>query len=252
MRIKTILITVAIVLGIILVTVPFLNTGKKKEVKTENLPEGTHEATVLEIIQTTNYTYFRVEENDSELWIAVTKRDASIGDVLYYNKPWKMDNFVSKELNRTFPTVYFVQNVSDQPIQVDPAAPAANAAPAASATRKKDIPKMENVKVQKPGDAITIAELYEHNAKYADKTVKVRGVVSKFSRMIMGRNWAHLQDGSDFSGQYDLAVTTMDSVTEGNTVTFTGKVSINKDFGAGYFYNVIIEEAKSSDLKAGK
>lgn len=74
----------------------------------------------------------------------------------------------------------------------------------------------------------------------------------KYNKQIMHKNWIHIQDGTDYSGKFDLTVTSMDSVQVGNTVTFKGIIRLNKDFGAGYVYDVIMEEAKASDIKPTK
>lgn len=57
----------------------------------------------------------------------------------------------------------------------------------------------------------------------------------------MGRNWIHLKDGS--GGTFDLTVTTQEHIELGSVVLFEGKIALNKDFGAGYFFNIIMEEA---------
>jgi len=92
----------------------------------------------------------------------------------------------------------------------------------------------------------TVADIFANKDKLAGKEVTVRGKVMKFSPMIMGRNWVHIQDGTGdaASGTNDLTVTTSDSVKVGDTVLVKGKLAANKDFGAGYSYDVIIEEAK--------
>ena len=60
----------------------------------------------------------------------------------------------------------------------------------------------------------------------------------------MGKNWVHIQDGTEFEGGYDLTITTNQMVSLGETVTFEGKIVLNKDFGYGYFYNILMEDAK--------
>jgi len=112
MRTKTIVIAGALLLAIILFSIPFINKQRGGIIK--DLPPGTHAVTIAEVIQTSNYTYFRVEEKENEFWIAVTKREAHKGDVVYYTNPLEMNNFVSKELGRSFPVIYFVQNIIDK------------------------------------------------------------------------------------------------------------------------------------------
>jgi hypothetical protein len=74
--------------------------------------------------------------------------------------------------------------------------------------------------------------------------VKVRGKVIKLNNMIMNRNWVHLQDASVEGQEVDLTLTTTDNVMLGAVVAFEGKITLNKDFGAGYKYDIIMEEAR--------
>jgi hypothetical protein len=60
----------------------------------------------------------------------------------------------------------------------------------------------------------------------------------------MKKNWIHLQDGTDFSGKFDLAVTTDSEVKVGDNITVEGVITLDKDFGFGYFYEVLMEDAK--------
>lgn len=82
-------------------------------------------------------------------------------------------------------------------------------------------------------------------AELKDQTVLVRGKVMKFNPEIMGKNWVHLRDGSGSvtDNTNDVLVTTMNQAKIGDVVTAKGIVRTNKDFGAGYSYKVIIEEA---------
>jgi hypothetical protein len=54
----------------------------------------------------------------------------------------------------------------------------------------------------------------------------------------------HIQDGTEANGKFDMTITTLENVAIGDMVTFTGKVVVDKDFGAGYVYEVLVEEAK--------
>ena len=103
------------------------------------------------------------------------------------------------------------------------------------------------VKVDKAkrADAYTVSETYEKAGKLDKKTVVVRGKVVKVSVGIMGKNWIHLQDGSGDTGKgtNDLVVTTQDVPKVGDVVTAKGTLHKDKDFGAGYKYRVIVEEA---------
>ena len=92
----------------------------------------------------------------------------------------------------------------------------------------------------------TIQEIFAAQSKLAGKTIAVRGKVVKYNSQIMGKNWLHIRDGSgsDLNSDNDLTVTTVNDAKLGDTVLVSGKVSTKKDFGAGYKYDVILEDAK--------
>ena len=152
-------------------------------------------------------------------------------------KGLEMQKFTSKELKRTFDIIFFVQDFSDQPIAETKTMPAGKTSGKQTSERKAGI----SVKPAEGG--ITIAELYSNKDSYAGKKVKISGEVVKFNGGIMNKNWIHIQDGTEASGNFDLTVTTNDVAEVGNKITIEGTVSVNKDFGAGYSYDVIIEDA---------
>ena len=102
--------------------------------------------------------------------------------------------------------------------------------------------KIENIKKVKGG--YIVSELFSKKSQLSGKKVRVRGKVVKFNSKIMGKNWIHLRDGSGKDGTNDLTITTQASVNVGKTVIAEGKMVYNKDFGSGYKYEVIMEEAK--------
>ena len=71
---------------------------------------------VTEVIQASGYTYMKVKENMSEKWVAVTKQEANVGDIYYYDEALQMTNFTSKDLDRTFDQIYFINQISDSPL----------------------------------------------------------------------------------------------------------------------------------------
>lgn len=101
-----------------------------------------------------------------------------------------------------------------------------------------------NVSVEPCSGCVKIADLLANKKSYKGKIVKVTGKVTKFNPEIMGKNWIHIQDGTTFEGGFDLTITTDQSVSVGETVTFEGKIALDKDFGYGYIYGVIMEGAK--------
>ena len=101
------------------------------------------------------------------------------------------------------------------------------------------------VKVEPCADCITIGKLLADKKAYDGKVIRVKGQVTKYNAGIMGKNWVHIQDGTEYQDGFDLTVTTDITVAVGETVTFEGKIALDKDFGYGYVYNVLMEEGKS-------
>ena len=99
-------------------------------------------------------------------------------------------------------------------------------------------------KVQRAEDGKTVAEIFAGKEDLAGKQVLVRGKVVKFLPQIMGKNWLHLQDGSGSEGTNDLTVTTTGLAEVGDLVLVNGTVSVNRDFGYGYSYEVLLEDAE--------
>ncbi len=117
--------------------------------------------------------------------------------------------------------------------------------PGASMGGRQKVAEKQGIRVEKAEGGITIAELFANRKSYAGKSVKIRGEVVKFSPQIMNRNWVHVQDGTKDGIDYDLVVTTQDSIPVGETRIFEGVVSLDVDFGSGYIYDVIMQDARA-------
>ena len=94
-------------------------------------------------------------------------------------------------------------------------------------------------------NAYTVQEIFSRNKELAGKIVQVRGKVVKYNSSIMGKNWIHIQDGSGepMQNTHDLVATSKEEAAVGDVITVQGKLAADKDFGAGYTYVAIIEEA---------
>ena len=213
---------------------------------------GVHKVIVKEVLQTSKYTYLLVAENSEETWLALPKMEASTGETYYYRNGFKMTDFESKELKRKFAIVYFLESISKTPeIVTREAMPNPHASmpqtmdtASTAAYTAKVIVEKENVNVPPAEQGITIAELLGNKQKFAGKTIRIKGKVTKFNSKIMKRNWIHLQDGTEYSGKFDLTVTTDIEATVGETLTLEGTITLDKDFGYGYSYEVLMEDAK--------
>jgi len=222
-----------IYLALMLATIMITGCGKDE---TPPLPEGTHAVEVEEAMDASQYTYIRVSEDGNEYWIAVPKMTVETGEKLYFSKSMVMNNFQSKTLNRTFDKILFVDDISKTP-------------PAANQPKQMPHPKIEStqnrdLKLEPLKDGKTVEEIFSEKDKIAGSRVKIRGKIIKYNPEIMDRNWIHLQDGTSSGNNYDLIVTTKDPAEVGNVVIVEGTVSVNKNFGSGYVYPVMIENAE--------
>ena len=200
---------------------------------------------VKEIIQANNYTYLKVKENLSERWVAVSKQEINVGDVYYYDGAMLMNDFKSKDLNRTFDEIYFVSQISKTPIGQKATG---GSMPAHSG--KVETQKLSSITLEKAVGELTIAKVFEKRIEYTTNEFEIRGVVVKINKQVMGKNWIHIQDGTDINGEFDLTITSQDLPEMNDEVVFKGKISVNKNFGSGYLYDVIMEDAVLVNKKA--
>jgi hypothetical protein len=188
---------------------------------------------VAETMNAGGYTYVRIGDQ----WAAIPQTTLKVGDNITIAAQMVVPNFESKSLNRKFDKIIFGS--------IPGATPAAQPAEA-GAPSKTPAQTPANVKVEKAEGGKTIAEVWAGKKALKDKPVVIRGTVVKFLPDIMGKNWMHLRDGSGTraKGDDDITVTTSDSVKVGDVVTVKGTLYVDKDFGAGYEYPVIVEDAK--------
>lgn len=201
-----------------------------------------HKILVDEVIQSTKYTYLKVSEDQFQKWLAVAKQEIKVGETYYFDKALQMNNFYSKELDRTFDVIYFVNEINTS---VEPGTIIAR--PEAHSGKIQSSQKV--IKIDKSDGELTIADLFENRSKYSGQKVIIKGLVGKVNKAVMGKNWIHLQDGTNFSGNFDLTITSQDIVNTDEVATFEGVISLNKNFGSGYFYELIMEDAIKIDTK---
>lgn len=101
----------------------------------------------------------------------------------------------------------------------------------------------KDVNIESDENSISIAEILSNREKYNGKIVTVKGEVTKYNPAILKKNWVHIQDGTEYSGEYDLTITTLDSARLGELVVFRGKIVLDRDLGYGYKYSTLMEEA---------
>jgi hypothetical protein len=227
---------------ILFLPILFQSCDLKSKKETATLSPMAHKVKVLEVIQTSGYTYVRVSADGTEYWLAIDRADIEKDKTYYWTAGTLMKDFTSRELKRTFRTIVFVQDFTSKPILLDPTPDMESKMQAASAIGRQTPRAKTGISVERAPGGITIAELYAKKAAYSGKEVSIRGEVVRFSKEIMGKNWVHLQDGTKDSSGFDLTITTLDSLKVGDVVIFKGKISLKKDFGSGYFYEVLMED----------
>ncbi len=229
---------------------------------------------IIETMNSNGYTYLLLEAKQGKVWIAIPETSVKVGQEVNCAPGLTMNNFTSKTLNRTFEAIIFSPGLdkNEQATAASEAKPAdapkgnengsfsaavqaeqqGGAAPAAamgpSTGSAGAVVPSSDVNVNKASGAgsYSVGECFEQGKALQGKTVRVRGKVMKISRMIMGKNWIHLQDGTGnpLKNQHDLVVTSMEDPGENSIVTIEGTLSFERDFGAGYKYEVIVEDAK--------
>ncbi len=193
-------------------------TGDKSPESSKN---ESYQVKAIEVLQTSKYSYLKVEGEGDGLsvgepyWIATLKNDFIAGEEYVYTGRLFMEDFESKEFGRVFDQIYLVSFIEK-----------ANKTAPVTAT-------VEGV--------LSLADIVSNAARFSGKKVKVQGEVVKVNDAIMNRNWIHLADGS--ADDYDFVITSEESVSVGQAVAFEGLISTNRDFGAGYKYELLMEDA---------
>ena len=193
---------------------------------------------VTEVIEAPGYTYVEVDTDHEKIWAAGPKTALKIGDEVSFSTNMPMRNFHSSSMNRDFEIIYFVNSFSvtgagHKPAGAGAAVAESHAKPAPAAAPIEGIAKLD------AGN--TIQEILADKEKLEGKTVRLRGKITKFNPNIMGKNWAHVRDSSSLD---DLTITTSDRASVGDIVIIEGTLEVNKDFGYGYAYPAILENAK--------
>ena len=203
---------------------------------------------VKEVEQVGSYTYLLVKAKGPEYWLAVPSMEATPGETYHYQGGMLMTDFYSKELDKTFAKVLFLEalfagNPSSNDHPEENVELMGRQQSQAMTSGSKVAHKRVDVEVEVGEDAITISDLFSDPGAYEGKTVRVSGEVTKYNAAIMELNWVHIQDGTDFEGKFDLTATSIESFEVGRAVTLEGVLALNKDFGYGYKYEILLEKA---------
>lgn len=222
---------------------------------------------IVETMDSNGYTYLLVDATQGKVWVAIPQTAVKVGQEVSCAPGLTMNNFTSKTLNRTFEAIVFSPGIGKEAQAGQEAAEVKKDGFSAALEAEQhnntggDIMSMGpstgsagavvpsgdvNVNKATGPSSYSVGECFEQGKELQGKTVRVRGKVMKVSRMIMGKNWIHIQDGTGnpLKNHHDLVVTSMEDPEGGAIVTIEGTLNYERDFGAGYKYEVIVEDAK--------
>jgi hypothetical protein len=202
---------------------------------------------VLEVIHAGEYTYLLLDVDGFQDWVAIPTLYVLVGDEVELNPGVQMGEWKSKSMNRTFKSILFSTGPTDkynETRKINAHKGTDMTAPAPS-SKKAEGKVIEGLKVEKAKgeNAYNLDEILAKKAELQDKLISVRGQVVKVSAGIMGRNWIHIKDGTGVNGANKLVVTSKDEPNIGDVVTCTGVFHNDVDFGGGYQYALIMEDA---------
>jgi hypothetical protein len=236
----------------------------------------THEHTkeisgkVLESMNSGGYSYINLQKKDGgKIWIAVPATRITVGDQMSFKEGLVMTNFQSKTLKRSFDSIIFSNGIILQTrgeiAKTPPKDLSVPTIPTNAGPKNKQkivigsqpaVTSKEKISVTraKSPNSYTVAEIYKNSARLNSKKVVVRGKVVKASTGIMKKTWIHIQDGtgSQAKGTHNLVFTTKGTANVGDIITVSGKVAKDRDFGYGYRYKVILEDAVITEKPQGQ
>lgn len=210
---------------------------------------------VTETMKAASYTYVLLDTGKQQVWVAAMEFAVKKGDTVAVSGGMPMKDFHSKTLNRDFDVVYFAAGAQvngklnkTETTELPAGHPSVDGEKSELPKGHPPLPAANAIqkigKIQKAAGGKTIADVYAEKMNLKGKPIAVRGKVVKYNANILGKNWLHIQDGTGKPGSDDLVVITDSKSTVGDTVLVNGKVSTDRDFGSGYKFDVMVEDAK--------
>jgi hypothetical protein len=178
--------------------------------------------TVVETMDSGGYTYVLIDTGSGEVWAAAPPVSVNPGDTVSFDGSMPMTGYHSPTLDRAFDQIYFTGAI------------------------ELDVPQAESSdkEIAKAEGGVTVAEVFARSTDLVGTEIAIRGEVVKYNAQILGTNWLHIQDGTGAEGTNDLTVTTNATAAVGDIVLVRGVLASDRDFGAGYVYDLIVEEAQ--------
>ena len=237
---------------LLLVALAFAGVAQQNPHASKAVSSGTVVATEI----AGQYIYVQIDIEGEKTWFAAPASEYPIGEkVVAPSGGLPMKDFYSETLDRTFDMVYFVGSITllnalgtealpsgHPPISGDEPLPPGH--PPIEKTKTPTLDEIDLSGIEQPEGGKTVEEIFQQQDALSGKSVLVRGKAVKVSNHILGKNWIHLRDGSGEEGSNDLTVTTSSIVQVGETITIRGTLKQDRDFGSGYKYDVLLEDAE--------
>ncbi|MBE0495063.1 MAG: hypothetical protein IBX45_01500 [Campylobacterales bacterium] len=189
-----------------------------------------HEAQVKQVLHAGSYTYYGIQSGERNYWVVTPRSALPVGAWMRFKEEIAMPSYESKALGQTFEDVIFTSDFQYRTLEDE-------AKHLAFITEK-----VATSPFAQEG-TLSVQEAQEKRNTLAGKTIQLRAKVVKVSQNIMGRNWVHLQDGTGMGDEVGrIVATSSETPSVGAIVVAKGKVSVDKDFGSGYVYAIILEE----------
>ena len=199
--------------------------------------QGNIAGNVTQTMDVSQYTYVEIDTGEGLVWVAGPVTQVKVGDAVEVSGGIQMVNFRSSTLDRTFEKIHLASAIRVKSQQEA----SSGGAPASGNTGAE--PQVSGIERIEGGH--TVGAIIAGKTSLAGSEVAVRGKVIKLNAAIMGRNWLHLSDGTvGPDDEREVTVSTEDTAAVGSTVVVRGTVATDRDFGSGYNYSVLIENAK--------
>ena len=205
----------------------------------EDIRWAEHEVVVKEVHESSNYLYLQVEEGSKTYWIATGPGSVKPGNRYFFNEAVVKRDFTSEKLDRKFDSIYLVTQLLPESRKQELKRMRFN-----PHDRQADVDSVESMK-EGPGtlqvQRVTLKEIFNNPKQFENQVVEVSGICTKINEGIMERNWIHLKP--EAAETKEIVATSDSSVGVGETVTLRAMVRLDKDFGAGYVYPILLEDA---------
>ena len=204
----------------------------------EDIRWSEHRVEILEVVPTAKYAYIRVKEDSENYWVASSPGNFVTGKEYVFNEAVVKYDFKSPSLDRVFDSIYLVTKIVPlarkdelKRLRFNPHAK--------SGDENEETSQKQNSEIQI--QQLTLTELLNDPQRFEGELIEISGLCTKVNTNIMDRNWIHLK--ADEDAAEELVATSKEAPAVGETIVLHAIVRLNKDFGAGYVYPILLEEA---------